>query len=305
MKNKFFLLISLILSLYIPPAFAFIIVQDPSAIANQVLQLMDSGSTLQNIITNTQETIRLGQSMYQGFKKMQDADGNVYDMLSAAFETGIKVSSNAAKLLDDYSGTGFNQDALNRMNNVLSSGSDIVSAIKYNVDYSNIKAPTGHWNSQTGEYVWETNYNLKLPTRYDIKKLNNAFSTTSSKIENDKLTYRQSLLDEKKALLEELSKVQAKASNAGEDIATNTALQTTIQSLESSLANVEHALEQVQLNEQKMSAEIQKINENLNFQNAIMDINAQLNASHNEIISRQQAIEAATALLDQEDPNKK
>lgn len=298
MKNKFFILISLILSLYITPAFAFIIVQDPSAIANQVLQLMDSGSTLQNIITNTQETIRLGQSMYQGFKKVQDADGNVYDMLSAAFETGIKVSSSAVKLLDDYSGTGFNKDALNRMNNVLSSGSDIVSATKYNVDYSNIKAPTGHWNSQTGEYVWDTNYKLKLPTRYDIKKLNNAFSTTSSKIENDKLTYRQSLL-------EELSKVQAKASNAGEDIATNTALQTTIQSLESSLANVEHALEQVQLNEQKMSAEIQKINENLNFQNAIMDINAQLNASHNEIISRQQAIEAANALLEQENPNKK
>ena len=294
MKNKLFITLCTVLSLSISPSFAFMIVQDPGAIANQILQLADSGSTLSNIIQSTQEGIRLAQSTYKGFKKVIDADGNVYDALSGFMEGGMDIAGQGMRFAQTVSREDMDWNTYNLIDGLISTGSELIQATEYNVNYATAGSgwvPNGRFDENTGEWIWNTHYNLKIPTSRDIEKTYKTISKLVDKSNNNYQKKLNEIAQEKQKVIESANIAIENAKDAGEDLSSNAAVQSAIQSAELALKSLEQAEANLMYAEQKQQEE----NNKLFSKKAAQEFNGVLN---DDIIATDAQLQAIQKRLD-------
>lgn len=298
--NKKIALLGLITTLVVSQSsFAMLLVQDATAIGNQILQLSDSGSTLNNIIKSTQEGVRLAQSTYKGFKKLTDANGNLYDAYSAIMESGMDIAGQGMKFAQSISREDMDWETFNLINSLVDAGSDLIQATEYNVNYATTGEgwiPSGHFNENTGEWSWDNNYNVKIPSSYDIKKTYSNLSRLVSKTKDKFQEKLDSLADEKQKVINSANKAIENTKDAGEDLSSNAAVQSAIQSANIALKSLEEAEANLKYAQQKQLEQQEQLFEKKATQEFIGSLNDEILAMDEEIQAKQRRIEALQKL---------
>ena len=296
MRNKFLLSMLIFSLFFVHSAFAFITVHDPTAIANQILQLADSGSTLANIIESTKEAIRLSQTAYRGFRKFTDSNGNVYDMASAIIEGGMDVAGSGMRFASSVSGEDLDWESFHAVNTLANTASELIQATEYNVTGESNWNTTGHFDEKTGEWVWDSDYNFKLPTVSDIRttyKKSKFLVDKMNKQYDDKI---KAIAAEKEKILKATTEAIESSKTAGEDLSSNAAIQSIIQSANIGIKSLENAEKELQIAKEQQDKELQKIADQQGAHELAASLNEEIIALNNELRIKNQRIEELNQL---------
>lgn len=204
MKKLIILLLCFIFPL--SSTFALMVVDNPVEAANQVLQLIDSGDQITAMLRGLDETARKAKTIYKGFKELvQDKDGNVFEKIASGLELGAGTLSATNTFLSDVLQHDEAESALDSMAGILDQVSGITSANK---------------NAFGESSTWDSNWQLALPSRGDIRRAEGNVETIARKVkENQKKTQKE--LDEQEKKLIEAEQEFSEGAKSSEDIATN------------------------------------------------------------------------------------
>lgn len=273
--KKSLMLIAIISIFIASNAFAVFIVNDPQSIANQLLQLVDSGSIVTTTFNQLEEVYRQGEKMYKGFMSiLEDKNGDTFEKVMK----GLNIGSDALKASSKFTELhrGELQDATDVINATQNIYDLLVKVTEANKNsYIEFNPPGNNGFYEFGEKP--INFSIAIPTNGEIKSAANSVKTMISVSNKKRNSTREKILNQIEENKKSLNELAANF-EATEDIPTNLNYQNQVESikmsnevLEKELANldaIDATLEKQEKETQKQIADMQMVR---NFADAVVN----------------------------------
>lgn len=272
--KKSLMLISIISIFIASNAFAVFIVNDPQSIANQLLQLVDSGSIVTTTFNQLEEVYRQGEKMYKGFMNiLEDKNGDTFEKVME----GLNIGSNALKASSKFTELhrGEFQDATDIINETTNIYDTLVKLTEANKNsYIEFNPGNNGWY-EFGEKP--INFSIAIPTNGEIKSATNSVKSLISASNKKRNSTREKILNQIEENKKSLNELAANF-EATEDIPTNLNYQNQVASikmsnevLEKELANLDALDASVEKQEKETQKKINDMQMMRNFADAVAE----------------------------------